>query len=604
MATKASRIALAGSNISSTGEVDADLLDNIDSAAFLSLDGNGRLGIGTNDPPSLLSVRKTTTAYEDVISIIGQNSPTDIMGALAYDQATDLMIIRNDQAHATGGIAFRAGGTADHLFIRTDGNVGIGVSSPTINLDITGGAGGIRYTASSGAATLMYSNTSAGYLGTENNYPVVIQQNNSERMRIDTSGNTGIGIFSNLGAKLHVSPTLKVGTYAAGVATGSAVTNSVLCVYSTTNLGTSAGDEVKLLSLSASSGNQSALTFRQRRNADGNNFYTDCYTITQDVDNSEKTYEYMAFSDSKVGIGTDSPGYKLQVDHGTGSEYASSIRNTNDNLQLLLGTTTGGLLNIQGKTINNNTAYDIALQAEGGKVGIGTTSPDRLLDVSGTGNVYGKFQSTNATGAGIQVKDSVEDFLIQADGANDGGLAIYDLGRTTYRWRINSSGVTVPDKLQPSTYEPNIKWVQVTGGFNGSGGTAATSMTWYPITNQSINNYNSDYSGGDRGVNFMIKWTSGNVNRGYHHTVSGHIPILSANAYIGYQNATYSTQASGTSMSEGLNLNICHHTGCASGHNIQCRLFGDGTNYGNIYLQIRAEATPQNGDAYISFWKV
>jgi len=305
-----------------------------------------------------------------------------------------------------------------------------------------------------------------------------------------------------------------------------------------------------------------------------------------------------------IGTGTASPGYKLQVDHGTGSEYASSIRNTNDNLQLLLGTTTGGLLNIQGKTINNNTAYDIALQAEGGKVGIGTTSPDRLLDVSGTGNVYGKFQSTNATGAGIQVKDSVEDFLIQADGANDGGLAIYDLGRTTYRWRINSSGVTVPDKLQPSTYEPNIKWVQVTGGFNGSGGTAATSMTWYPITNQSINNYNSDYSGGDRGVNFMIKWTSGNVNRGYHHTVSGHIPILSANAYIGYQNATYSTQASGTSMSEGLNLNICHHTGCASGHNIQCRLFGDGTNYGNIYLQIRAEATPQNGDAYISFWKV
>ena len=46
MATRASRIALAGSNISSTGEVDADLLDNTDSAAFLSLDSGGRLGIG------------------------------------------------------------------------------------------------------------------------------------------------------------------------------------------------------------------------------------------------------------------------------------------------------------------------------------------------------------------------------------------------------------------------------------------------------------------------------------------------------------------------------------------------------------------------------
>jgi hypothetical protein len=56
MATRASRIALAGSNISSTGEVDADLLDNTDSAAFLSLDGSGRLGIGTSSADAFLTV--------------------------------------------------------------------------------------------------------------------------------------------------------------------------------------------------------------------------------------------------------------------------------------------------------------------------------------------------------------------------------------------------------------------------------------------------------------------------------------------------------------------------------------------------------------------
>ena len=63
MATKASRIALAGSNISSTGEVDADLLDNIDSAAFLSLDSNGRLGIGTSSPMSQLHVNKNVSGH-------------------------------------------------------------------------------------------------------------------------------------------------------------------------------------------------------------------------------------------------------------------------------------------------------------------------------------------------------------------------------------------------------------------------------------------------------------------------------------------------------------------------------------------------------------
>jgi hypothetical protein len=99
---------------------------------------SGNVGIGTSSPPNPLSVRKTTTAYEDVISIIGQNSPTDIMGALAYDQATDLMIIRNDQIHVNGGIAFRAGGTSNHLFIKTGGNVGIGRSDPARTLDVHG----------------------------------------------------------------------------------------------------------------------------------------------------------------------------------------------------------------------------------------------------------------------------------------------------------------------------------------------------------------------------------------------------------------------------------------------------------------------------------
>ena len=97
---------------------------------------DGKVGIGTDAPPSLLSVRKTVTTFEDVISIIGQNSPTDIMGALSYDQTADTMIIRNDQAYATGGIAFRAGGTNNHLFIQSGGNVGIGTDSPKRPLQI------------------------------------------------------------------------------------------------------------------------------------------------------------------------------------------------------------------------------------------------------------------------------------------------------------------------------------------------------------------------------------------------------------------------------------------------------------------------------------
>ena len=89
-------------------------------------------------------------------------------------------------------------------------------------------------------------------------------------------------------------------------------------------------------------------------------------------------------SNGNVGIGTSTPGFMLQVDEATGAGYAASIRNSNDNLQLKLGTTTGSLLNIQGSTISTDAAYNFSLQADGGCVGIGTTTPSYTLEVNGS----------------------------------------------------------------------------------------------------------------------------------------------------------------------------------------------------------------------------
>ena len=126
------------------------------------------------------------------------------------------------------------------------------------------------------------------------------------------------------------------------------------------------------------------------------------------------------------------------------------------------------------------TSSDVLSILTDGKVGIGTTSPDRKLDVSGTGNVYGKFQSTNATGAGIEVKDTGEDWLIQADdGTGSGGLAFYDLGRTAYRMFLDASGNLGIGTTSPSqkldvngTVELNNLTV---GGAQGSDGQVLTS---------------------------------------------------------------------------------------------------------------------------------
>ena len=124
MATKASRIALAGSNISSTGEVDADLLDNIDSAAFLSLDSNGRLGIGVTNPAEKLHIRDSS-ANADVYIKIANDSRDWFMGVEGSN--SDIL-------------SFKTHDASNLLNITSTGNLGIGDSSPTSRLSISKGS--------------------------------------------------------------------------------------------------------------------------------------------------------------------------------------------------------------------------------------------------------------------------------------------------------------------------------------------------------------------------------------------------------------------------------------------------------------------------------
>jgi len=132
--------------------------------------------------------------------------------------------------------------------------------------------------------------------------------------------------------------------------------------------------------------------------------------------------------DGNVGIGTTSPDLKLDVSHGTGSEYVATFQNTADNLELKIGTVSG-LLNIQGANASNNAAYQISLNAEGGSVGINNSSASSF--------------------------DSEANNLVVGDGVGDNGITIFTGSNVGNHGSIFFGDATSTPKQGQIRYEQN-----------------------------------------------------------------------------------------------------------------------------------------------------
>lgn len=119
--------------------------------------------------------------------------------------------ITNDGGYTGDGVSFADTTPSNTLVTTTGGNVGVGTSSPDTKLQVSGTSGSPQFRA--GTDTNGYfevnaydsnpvycvvagSNATAGVFGTQSNIPTVLFTNNTERMRIDNSGNVGIGTSS------------------------------------------------------------------------------------------------------------------------------------------------------------------------------------------------------------------------------------------------------------------------------------------------------------------------------------------------------------------------------------------------------------------------
>jgi len=189
-------------------------------------------------------------------------------------------------------------------------------------------------------------------------------------------------------------------------------------------------------------------------------------------------------SDGNVGIGTTSPATRLHVD---ASGHAMVVSNDTGNRRIYFGTGGTGEPDIQA-TLSNGTARQLSINAAGGNVGIGTTTPNVELAVyqSSTARIHLQ-NSTSGTA-------STDGLQIALSGV-DGYLWNWENGSTIFatnnaeRMRITSSG-----NVGIGTTSPGAK-LQVSGGGISIDGYSAPSSgqsleMGYVSTYGQINSYN------------------------------------------------------------------------------------------------------------------
>jgi hypothetical protein len=371
----------------------------------------------------------------------------------ASNSIADIRITNN----STSGTTF--------MTMTTAGNIGIGTTSPIIKLDILNSGNGIRIKNAGGGTTSTYmgfSNntesslfyvgldgvgyggieTNAGLIATWTNNPVIFATNTTERMRINSSGNIGIGT-SSPSSRLHV--------------VGSGGTNGSMLITGTDNFGHS-------LYIGGADA-QKRLVFNHQGTV-GNIF---CYNYTSLASQNLALQAY----GGNVGIGTTNVAARLHVHASTWPNITLTTDDANVNsIELDSTNKTGGkkwrLVSSHGTAgegqgnffIQNGTdAINPFFIKANGNVGIGTSNPSHKLDVNGgiTGREWFRVVGTGgfyweSYGRGIQSADSA--------GAIYGNISIYGTGMNSWggydifgRYTFMANGETV------GIHDKNASWV-------------------------------------------------------------------------------------------------------------------------------------------------
>jgi hypothetical protein len=382
---------------------DIRLSTNNNSTVHLIVTSDGNVGIGTTAMwnNEILSVQRsstgTVTTVPAVLRLTNQGS-----GRIAKLLMTDSAIIdgiicmvpvNSTDSYFSFGFA---GYTESGLVVKSNGNVGIGTTSPTSLLHVGAGSppaslSGINVAMNGNSYVLASNNTistfmgadTSGYgmMGTLTNHDLVLRSNNNDRLRITTTGNS----------------TVLIGTASS--------------TYATANRGT-----VEI------NGTSHSILGLKIGDTPYGYLYTDTTLYLTNPSNNpiafqtgtSPTTKMILTSGGNVGIGTSSPTGKLSIYQNGAAQWQLYLQTSQSSEKRnSIGFFDNAGVNVAAilTDIDNNGTADFGISVpngsprlvikSNGNVGIGTTAPGAKLDVQGavvaTGGILGQATSYSST---------------------------------------------------------------------------------------------------------------------------------------------------------------------------------------------------------------